>query len=86
MITLSTLIGDRYPELGHRLGLTRLQLDQVRQSGNLQHQVFAMLAMWRDTHKENARLGTLQDIVKELGWISVYTQIRNTPDNFYVVL
>ncbi|XP_041462384.1 uncharacterized protein LOC121413580 [Lytechinus variegatus] len=86
LITLSTLIGDRYPLLGQRLGLSRAQLDQVRESGNLQHQVFKMLELWRETFRENATLGALKDIVKDLGWISVYTQIVNTPDNFYVVL
>ncbi|XP_072173733.1 uncharacterized protein [Diadema setosum] len=88
LITMSTLIGNRYPELGQRLGMTLGQLEEIRQSspGNLQHQVFTMLAMWRDIHRDKATLSVLQDVLKDLGWTSVYTQIRNTHDNFYVVL
>ena len=44
-----------------------------------------MLATWRNSYGREATLDRLNDALTELGWISLLTQIRNTPDNFYVV-
>ncbi|XP_038049451.1 uncharacterized protein LOC119723040 [Patiria miniata] len=88
ILTISTLIGQRYPELGLKLGLTEAQLAQIKASepADLQHQVFHTLDLWRRQEGKGATLEKLNDALKELGWISVLTQIRNTPDNFYVVV
>ncbi len=58
---------------------------KARAPDNLQHQVFHTLDLWRKRDKREATLEKLNQTLKELGWISVMTQIRNTPDNFYVV-
>ncbi|XP_022099832.1 uncharacterized protein LOC110984202 [Acanthaster planci] len=88
ILTISTLIGQQYPELGHKLGLTKAQLVEIKAGApdNLQHQVFHTLDLWRQQQGIEATLERLNKALKELGWISVLTQIRNTPDNFYVVV
>ncbi|XP_033625177.1 death domain-containing protein CRADD-like [Asterias rubens] len=87
LLSISTVIGQRYPELGIKLGITMEQIMAVRARApnNLQHQVFHTLDLWRKRDGREATLEKLNQTLKELGWTSVMTQIRNTPDNFYVV-
>lgn len=87
LIAISTLIGQRYPELGLKLGLTEAQLAEVKDTtpDNLQHQIFHMLSLWVKKEQKQATLHKLNEVLKELGWISVLTQIQNTPDIFYVI-
>ncbi|XP_033127377.1 FAS-associated death domain protein-like [Anneissia japonica] len=88
LISISTMIGQQYPQLGRQLGLSESQIADVKAKfpDNMQHQIFHMLALWREQHRTDATMTSLLNSVKRLGWISVYTQIINTPDNFYVVL
>ncbi|XP_070536508.1 death domain-containing protein CRADD-like [Ptychodera flava] len=88
IITLATLIGNRYPELGRELGMSEEQMMHIKMIApdNLQHQVYNMLVAWRARDGQAADMNTLNNALKRLGWISVYTQIPNTPDNFYPVI
>ena len=81
------MIGVKYADLGLKLGLTETQIKVSKTASpeRLEHQVYHMLATWRNSYGREATLDRLNDALTELGWISLLTQIRNTPDNFYVV-
>ncbi|XP_077994018.1 uncharacterized protein LOC144447805 [Glandiceps talaboti] len=87
LIYMATLIGNRYPELGYELGLGPEMMMQVKMAtpDNLQHQVYNMFVAWRAAQGPAANMYTLNNALKRLGWISVFTQIQNTPDNFYPI-
>ncbi|XP_072020998.1 uncharacterized protein [Amphiura filiformis] len=88
LTTISNLIGNKYPDLGFKLGLTAEQIRAAKSSSpeRLEHQVYYMLATWKDEFKQDATMDRLNQALQDLGWISVLTQIRNTPEHFYVVL
>ncbi|XP_002736069.1 uncharacterized protein LOC100373868 [Saccoglossus kowalevskii] len=88
LVTMATLIGNRYPQLGHELGLSDDILMQIKMAtpDNLQHQVYNMFVAWRSIAGREANMDHLNCALKRLGWTSVYTQILNTPDNFYALV